>query len=107
MAVAAELGGGEVAHRLGVVAATSRPVAALALPLLRMTAAAWPPLARRCDRETVTGAAVMRLLVNTAAAATGRPSAVATSDRSGAPLVLDAGSRTRGDEPASGGDAHG
>ena len=72
-----------------MVSASSQPlspVAALALPELRMTAAAWPPLARRCDRDTVTGAAVMRLLVNTAAAGTGRPSSVATNERSSAPL---------------------
>ncbi len=72
-----------------MVSASSQPlspVAALALPELRITAAAWPPLARRCDRDTVTGAAVIRLLVNTPAADTGRPSSVATNDRSSAPL---------------------
>ena len=35
-----------------------------------------------------TGAAVIRFGVNTAAAATGRPSAVATRDRSGSPFGL-------------------
>ena len=64
------------------------PVAALALPLLRTTAAARPPVAARWARLTSTGAALARFVVNTPAAATGRPSAVATRARSGSPLAL-------------------
>src|SRR5690606_18787224 len=64
------------------------PVAALALPLFRITAAARPPEAARCSRLTTTGAAVILLEVKTPAALTGRPSAVATRARSGAPDAL-------------------
>ena len=72
---------------LGVGAGRGSPVAALALPLLRTTAAACPPLAsrwraRRDDRRGghhVGGEHARR-------PATGRPSAVATSDRSRSPL---------------------
>ena len=55
-----------------------------------MTAAAWP--SARCRRLICTGAAATRLLVNTPAAVTGAPSAVATIARSGAPdsLIPDA-----------------
>ena len=63
----------------------SSPVAALALPLLRTTAVAWPSVASRWCRLTTTGAAARRLVVNTPAAATGAPSAVATTARSGSP----------------------
>ena len=73
-----------------VPSATSRPgspVAALALPELRTTAAACDPPAR-CRRLSWTGAAATRLVVNTPAAVTGRWSAVATSDRSGRPDAL-------------------
>ena len=50
------------------------PVAALALPDVRMTPAARPPVAARWARLTWTGAAAARLLVNTPAAGTARPS---------------------------------
>ena len=56
-----------------VPSATSRPgspVAALALPELRTTAAAFP--AARWRRLSWTGAAATRLVVNTPAAVTGR-----------------------------------
>ena len=62
------------------------PVAALAFPALRTTAAACPSV--RLLRLTCTGAAATRLVVNTPAAVTGRRSAVATSARSGSPLAL-------------------
>ena len=64
------------------------PVAALALPLLSTTAAACPPVAARCSRHTNTGAAVILLEVNTPAALTAAPSAVATRAKSGLPLGL-------------------
>src|SRR5690606_7668791 len=64
------------------------PVAALALPLLQITAQACPPVAARCACEAATGAAVSALDVNTAAVATGSPSAVATRARSGSPESL-------------------
>src|SRR5204862_8237978 len=67
-----------------VTASPPAPVAALALPELRTTAAAWAE-ASRCRRDTKTGAAATRLVVNTPAAGTGRPSLVATTARSGRP----------------------
>ena len=54
-----------------------------------------------------TGAAVILFGVNTAAAGTGRPSAVATSARSGSPLGLMPRGHAGGDEPGRRGDAHG
>ena len=60
-------------------------MAALALPLLRITAAARPPVAARWARLTCTGAAASLFCVKVAAAFTATPSAVATSDRSGSP----------------------
>src|SRR5680860_1557685 len=59
------------------------PVAALALPELSTTAAAWPSW--RCSRVTSTGAAVARLVVNTPAAVTGRAGLTATTARSATP----------------------
>ena len=82
-------------------------MAALALPLLSTTAAARPPVAARWAREVTTGAAVILLAVNTAAAVTGRPSAVATSDEVGVAARLDAAVDARGDEAPRRGDAHG
>jgi hypothetical protein len=76
------------AHMRSAFAWPSAPVAAFAFPLLRMTAAARPPVASRCARVTRTGAAVILFAVNTAAAGTGCPSAVATSERSGTPAGL-------------------
>jgi hypothetical protein len=62
------------------------PVHAFAHPLLTTIARARPPLAARCSREMVTGAAAARLVVKTAAAAASRSQA--TTARSGAPLAL-------------------
>src|SRR5436190_23964545 len=76
------------AHIRSASASPRAPVAALAQPLLRTTAAARPEVAARWARVTFTGPAVARLVVKTAAAATGRPSPVATRDRSGSPLAL-------------------
>src|SRR5688500_14668523 len=59
------------------------PVAALALPLLTMTADALPLVAVRWLRLSWTGAAAALLVVKTAAAAAGRRSAVVTMARSG------------------------
>ncbi len=64
------------------------PLAALALPLLRITALARPPVAARWARLTTTGAAASLFGVKTAAAGTGAPSVVATSARSGSPEAL-------------------
>ena len=63
------------------------PVAALAQPLLSTTAAARPPVAVRWASVVTTGAAVILFWVNTAAAATGFPDAVATRLRSGRPTA--------------------
>ncbi len=76
------------AHIRSASASPVAPVAALAQPLLRTTAAARPEVAARWARLTFTGPAVALLDVNTAAATTGRPSSVATRDRSGSPLAL-------------------
>ncbi len=76
------------AHMRAAWATPSAPVAALALPLLSTTAAACPPVAARWARVTCTGAAASLFWVKVAAALTGRPSAVATSDRSGSPEGL-------------------
>src|SRR5581483_4316908 len=62
------------------------PVAALAFPELRTTAAARP--SARWLRVTWTGAAVARFVVKTPAALTARRSLVATIARSGAPDAL-------------------
>src|SRR5690606_4850838 len=73
-----------VASHMASATATSVPVAQLALPLLRTTAAACGATSRwRFD--TSTGPAHARFWVNVPAAATGLPSAVATSERSGFP----------------------
>src|SRR4051812_48698104 len=77
-----------VAHMAWASARPGAPVAALALPELRITAAAWPRVRSRCDWLVSTGAAVILLSVNTPAAGTALPSAVATSDRSGSPDAL-------------------
>ena len=76
------------AHISSASALPAAPVAALALPLFRTTAAARPPVADRCSRHTRTGGAVILLEVNTPAAVTGDPSAVATIARSSAPEAL-------------------
>ncbi len=73
-------------HMRSASARPGSPVAALALPELRITAAARP--SARCRRLICTGAAATRLLVNTPAAVTGAPSTVATIDRSGLPDSL-------------------
>src|SRR5690349_24312382 len=72
-------------HIRSASARPDSPVAALAHPLLRITAAARPDVARRWALLTWTGAAVALLVVNTAAAETGCPSSVATRARSRAP----------------------
>ncbi len=77
------------AHMRSACSSPARPVAALALPLLITTATAWPADASRWRRLTLTGAAVAWLVVKVAAAGTGRPSAVATRDRSGAPVAFN------------------
>ena len=64
----------------------SSPVHAFAQPLLTMTARAMPPERARCSRDTTTGAASARLVVNTAAACAG-PSQT-SSARSSPPLAL-------------------
>ena len=76
------------AHMASASSMPGAPVAALALPLLRMTATDWPPERSRCVRVVMTGAAVIRLRVNTPAADTGCASVVATRERSGAPDAL-------------------
>ncbi len=76
------------AHIVSASVLPAAPVAALALPLFRTTAAARPPVVARCSRLTSTGGAVIRLEVNTPAAVTGEPSAVATMARSSAPDAL-------------------
>src|SRR5258707_428222 len=48
------------------------PVQAFAQPLLAMMARAVPPDLTRCSRETTTGAACARFVVNTAADVAGR-----------------------------------
>ena len=64
----------------------STPVQALAQPLLTTIAAAWPPDAASRLRDTRIGAAWARLVVNTAAAGTGR--SAATRVRSCLPEAL-------------------
>ena len=68
------------------------PLAQLALPELTSTAATRPPVAARCRRPTVTGAATTRLVVNMAAptaAPTAPPASRATAiARSRLPLDL-------------------
>src|SRR5580698_10955830 len=64
------------------------PVAALALPDVRITPAANPDVFSRWARLTCTGAAAARFEVNTPAAGTAFPSAVATTATSGTPLAL-------------------
>ncbi len=64
------------------------PVAALALPDVRITPAARPAVVARWARLTCTGAAAARLAVNTPAAGTARPSSVATTATSGTPPAL-------------------
>ncbi len=73
-------------HMRSASARPCSPVAALALPELRITAAARP--SARWRRLICTGAAATRLLVNTPAAVTGAPSTVATIERSGSPDSL-------------------
>ena len=82
------------------------PVAALALPLLRMTAAARPPVSARCCRETTTGAAVILLVVKTAAVDTATRSALATSGQVGDVPRLDATGEAGGVEAGGRGHAH-
>ena len=82
------------------------PVAALALPEVRMTPAARPPVAARWARLTCTGAAAARLVVKTPAAGTARPSAVATTATSWRLGRLDAGEPPAATNPGRG-DAHG
>ena len=102
-------------------ASPAAPVAALALPLVLITALARPrrprpagSVARRCCCDRRTGAAAMRLRVKTAAAAAGGPnrsvpitppstgvgSTVPTAKmaRSGSPAGLDAGAEPAGHE---------
>ena len=76
------------AHIAWASSTPAAPVAALAQPLLSTTAAARPPVRVRCALVVTTGAAVILFWVNTAAAATGRPSVVATRLRSGSPDAL-------------------
>ena len=83
------------------------PVAALALPLVLITALAQPrrprpagSVARRCCCERRTGAAAMRLRVNRAATAAGRPVATPMMARSGRPLALMPALRPPATKPA-------
>ena len=62
------------AHRRSAASRPGSPVAALALPDVRITPAALPPVAARWARLTWTGAAAARLDVKTPAAGTARPS---------------------------------
>ena len=64
----------------------SSPVHALAQPLLTTMARVAPPERARCSRETITGAAVARLVVKTAAACAG--ASETSSARSSPPLAL-------------------
>ncbi len=64
------------------------PVAALALPDVRITPAESPPVPSRWARLTCTGAAAARFEVNTPAAGTARPSTVATRATSNASPAL-------------------
>jgi hypothetical protein len=61
------------------------PVHALAQPLLTTIAHAWPPVASRCSRDTMTGAATALLTVNTPAALAGRVEATTATSL---PLAL-------------------
>ena len=76
------------AHRRVAASRPGSPVAALALPEVRITPAARPAVDRRWARLTWTGAAAARLEVNTPAAGTARPSSVATTATSGTPPAL-------------------
>ena len=71
------------AHIASASARPGAPVPALALPELTITPAARPPLAASRSRQASIGGAANLLVVNTAAHATGRPSSVAISARSG------------------------
>ena len=75
-------------HSAKAASRPGSPVAALALPEVRMTPAARPAVAARWARLTWTGAAAARLAVNTPAAGTARPSSVATTATSGTPPAL-------------------
>ena len=66
-------------HSRSAASRPGTPVATLALPDVRITPAALPPVAARWARLTCTGAAAARLVVKTPAAGTARPSAVATT----------------------------
>ena len=92
-------------HMRSASARPCSPVAALALPELSTTAAARP--SARCRRLICTGAAATRLVVNTPAAVTGAPSAVATIARSGAPDGLMPDASPPASNPWTDGDAHG
>src|SRR5215471_12572245 len=76
------------AHMVSASALLGSPVAALALSLDSTIAAVRPPVAVRWRRLTTTGAATTRFWVNTPAAGTGTPSAVATRARSASPESL-------------------
>ena len=75
-------------HSRSAASRPGTPVAALALPDVRITPAALPPVAARWARLTWTGAAAARLDVKTPAAGTARPSAVATTATSWALAAL-------------------
>ena len=64
----------------------SSPVHALAQPLFTTMARAAPPLRARCSRDTTTGAASARFVVNTAAACAG--ASETSSARSSSRLAL-------------------
>ena len=64
------------------------PLAQLALPELTSTAATRPPVAARCRRPTVTGAATTRLVVNMAAPTAAPASRTTAMARSRLPLAL-------------------
>ncbi len=74
-----------ISHMRSAARRPAVPVCALALPLEQTTADASPPVESRCARLTRTGAALALLLVNTAAAGTGRRSCVHTRAMSEAP----------------------
>ena len=104
---AAELGGDRARTSPGRRPGPAAPVAALAHPLLRTTAAARPPVRVRWALVVTTGAAVILFWVNTAAAATGWPSAVATRLRSRSPDGLMPHATPLAREPRRRRDAHG
>ena len=82
-AVDADLAGDRGTERARPPLRPGSPVAALALPEVRITPRPRPPVAARWARLTWTGAAAARLAVKTPAAGTARPSAVATTATSG------------------------